>query len=308
MPEGAEVRRCADQLSQHLLNRTVIKLEAISGKLKKAGVKGLDAVTLPRTITKIFTKGKVIFIGFEGEDHWLISTLGMSGWWYPQVDLGEQMAYVSGKGLQKSADVVDQALKYARFKITLDDGSAMFYCDMRNFGNLYATDHDGRFEKEESLGPDLLTESARTLTWALVKAPGSVEIGTTLLNQKVIAGLGNIYRAETLYLAGISPHRTRSSLSLEEVERIVRFGQSILKNAYHTHGMMTYSLDEILLHTRGRLRDLMSEIKPPAGMALSVGKIRGLLVYSRGSDMFGNPVSRDALTGRTMWWVPAVQV
>ena len=73
----------------------------------------------------------------------------------------------------------------------------------------------------ETLGPDVLDDDFdRDEASRRVRAEGDREIGDTVLDQRVVAGLGNIFKSEALFLAGIDPRRAASSLPRAEVDRI----------------------------------------------------------------------------------------
>jgi formamidopyrimidine-DNA glycosylase len=107
--------------------------------------------------------------------------------------------------------------RYVRAVFSLDDGSELRFSDLRKFGGLWLVPDPslvvGRLGPEalDGLTPSLLRE----LT-ARRRAP----IKSLLLDQRALAGLGNIYADEALFAAGLHPQRPASSLSDSEVERL----------------------------------------------------------------------------------------
>ena len=297
MPEGPEVRRCAEQLSELILGKRVMEIRTVDGKLLRKHGRYLcnykeDSGPF---VDSVHTKGKAIFIKFG--DHVLISTLGMSGWWYPKLHhpwYKDQKAYVKGK-LVSAVDVIKSALTFAKLELVVEDQVAV-YTDMRNFGNISLVSHDEAKAYEASIGLDLLCEVSddvdleRALE-VLKRAPAGALIGGTLLDQAILSGLGNIYRAETLYIARINPFKLIRDLVDDELERIIWAAVNVLNIAYHTRGMMLYP--EVFL------RSMLSN---------AVDKdVRGHLVYGRKEDIFGHKIIKDKSNGRTIWWVPQVQ-
>ena len=105
----------------------------------------------------------------------------------------------------------------------------------------------------ERLGPDPLRRSPRTEVLFERLSRTSIPIGATLLDQSIIAGLGNIYRAEVLFLCGIDPRRPSNRLSHEEVEEIWEQSVRLLRIGVTTGSIITTDPAEIG-RTRGRMR------------------------------------------------------
>ena len=123
--------------------------------------------------------------------------------------------------------------RYVRAVLSLDDGSELRFSDLRKFGALWlVTDLSpvlGRLGPEplDGLTPSLLRE----LT-ARRRAP----IKSLLLDQRALAGLGNIYADEALFAAGLHPQRPASSLSDSEVERLHGAIRRVLTAALEDRG------------------------------------------------------------------------
>jgi formamidopyrimidine-DNA glycosylase len=112
----------------------------------------------------------------------------------------------------------------------------------------------------------------------------------------VIAGLGNIYRAETLFAAGISPLRLVSSLTDGDLLRISVCATTVLRIAYVNEGAMEYE---------GWFLSMYNPIL--RGKISTARRFSRSLVYGQSLDVMGNLIRRDVMAGRTMWWSPALQ-
>jgi formamidopyrimidine-DNA glycosylase len=123
--------------------------------------------------------------------------------------------------------------RYVRAVLSLDDGSELRFSDLRKFGALWLVPDPspvlGRLGPEplDGLTPSLLRE----LT-ARRRAP----IKSLLLDQRALAGLGNIYADEALFAAGLHPQRPASSLSDAEVERLHGAIRRVLTAALEDRG------------------------------------------------------------------------
>lgn len=300
-----------DMLHQTIAGKTLVKIETTSGKLHRLGIPGLDSFK-PAKVTEVYVAGKKMAIRLEGGGG-MTTTLGMSGWWYPAEGLvtseqRENLAYVNGKPV-KVDTVITQAYKYGRVNLwTEEDGLTAVYTDARNFGNMIFHKTDAELEMAYAdIGYDILNEgvleAARDivsfiLLWKDLLAKKSAAykrkpIGEVLLDQSFIAGLGNIYRAEVLYIAGINPKRSLASLSDREWQDIGVIAVNVLRIAYTTQGVMHYS--------GGFLRERFGYNLPDDYI------YEGHLCYGRSKDVKGLAMKAETVGGRTMWYCPERQ-
>lgn len=107
--------------------------------------------------------------------------------------------------------------RFVRFVATLDSGALLVFTDPRRFGTLDVVDDIGPFTAD--LGPEPL-DDAFTPAVLAARLKGNRPIKAALLDQEVIAGLGNIYADESLFLAQLPPQTPTSSLSSDEVDRL----------------------------------------------------------------------------------------
>lgn len=305
MPEGPEVRHNAELLSRLTLGRCISEIRPVSGKLQRNGVPGAAGFK-PSVVTSVKAHGKLIVIRFlDGSA--LTSTLGMSGWWYPSAEMAARLyatdkAYQQGKMVQAN-DVVQKALKHARVELVDDSGGGgggalAVFTDMRNFGNMEYHPLGLSDDKiAERIGLDLLNELPDklsnpehvkhlllTLKDQAPKRLLNMRMGDLALEQSFIAGLGNIYRAETFWLTGIDPHSKLRDLAAEDWLMFCEVGMSVLQIAYMTSGIMHYPA---------------AFIEGCTGQ--NSGPHRGHLAYGRLTDIFGRPIIRDSTFGRTLW-------
>jgi formamidopyrimidine-DNA glycosylase len=102
---------------------------------------------------------------------------------------------------------------------TIDDGSVVIFRDPRRFGGLCALRSTKELEDRWSaLGPDALAVTGRQLTRALGDSHRAIKAG--LLDQRAIAGVGNIYADESLFRAGIRPDRLCTKVAGREYSRL----------------------------------------------------------------------------------------
>ena len=215
MPEGPEVKRITEKISNYVLGEKILSIKVLSGRYVTHGPpQGFEQFSsrLPATIVDVNCKGKFIYVVFDnGFNMW--NTLGMSGGWSPVPK------------------------KHSRLKFDFDSGS-VYFNDMRNFGTLKFTQGKSSLdEKLQKLGPDMLSEDVssdlfRTCIWK----KSSKTVTQVIMDQSVISGVGNYLKSEALYLAGISPHRVVSSLTAAEIANLNSAIKSTIRSSYASGG------------------------------------------------------------------------
>jgi len=122
----------------------------------------------------------------------------------------------------------------ARFH--LDDGRTLFYDDIRRLGGLRLLDRSAWEREETRLGPEPLEPGYRAadLGHALGRTRGPVK--NALMDQRRVAGVGNIYASEALFRAGVDPRRPGRELTADEVKRLHRTVRRVLREALEKAG------------------------------------------------------------------------
>ncbi|HIE37919.1 MAG TPA: bifunctional DNA-formamidopyrimidine glycosylase/DNA-(apurinic or apyrimidinic site) lyase [Anaerolineae bacterium] len=159
-------------------------------------------------------RGKWLVIRLEGGDHLLIH-LGMSG---------RLVLEPEGVGEER----------YARVLLMLDDGRRVRFSDPRKFGRAVLTVDPE--EVLEGLGPEPLGEAFTPERLREMLAGRRARLKPLLLNQRFLAGLGNIYTDEALWRARVHPLRRSDTLSGEEVLRLHRAIREVLAEAIDRRG------------------------------------------------------------------------
>ena len=257
MPEGAECRIISERLSHLVGQRKLLSIAPVSGRYLKKDIPGILNFESARVVG-VGVRGKLIFWILRGEQ-FILSTLGMTGNW---------------------GDDPDE--KYVRVCFEFDEGPSVYFSDMRNFGTLKILHSKRTFiDKLNSVGPDLLNEDVDLDSFtAALDAHPHWSIARSLMDQSVVAGVGNYVKSESLYRAGLSPHRLVGSLSGEEMSKIHLATRDVLRLAYETK----------------------NDLDTPDTARLEI------LVYGKKHDPDGRPVLKEKTQdGRTTHWVPEVQ-
>jgi formamidopyrimidine-DNA glycosylase len=214
MPELPEVETTVRGLERVLKGRRIERIEARRADLRRALPHDLGQRLTGARVTGLGRRAKYGLIDTDRGDT-LVFHLGMSGHW--RIDPSE-------------------IGKHDHFVIETDDGRRAALNDARRFGSLdlVRSDELAKWPAFTSLGPEPLDIGARELKRRLAGRTAAIKL--LLLDQRIIAGLGNIYVCEALFRAGIHPTRAGGSVSLERLQRLVTAIQEVLAEAIAAGG------------------------------------------------------------------------
>ncbi|GAA1446804.1 Fpg/Nei family DNA glycosylase [Mycobacterium cookii] len=273
MPEGHTLRKLADDLAAAFAGRTV-RVSSPQGRFT-ADAEQLDGARL----LGADSAGKHLFVELEGER-------------FVHVHLGLIGTFAVHTGVEEVPDPVGQV----RLRLVAGEPGALSYADLRGAIVCDLIGPERRAEVLGRLGPDPLRPDADPdLAWRRIsRSPRA--IGDLLMDQKVLAGVGNVYRAEVLFRHRIHPLRPGSTL---------RVGQ---------WRAMWADLVELMAEgvRTGRIDTVRPEHTPEAmGRAPRRDDHGGeVYVYRRASMpclVCGSAVRTAELAGRNSFWCPRCQ-
>lgn len=272
-PEGPEVAKIADSLKQILLNK-ILLLVHISEKAKH---KGLDKLSLPLRMCKIYSHGKKILILLENGTI-IANELIMTGHWSKE------------------------RTKYTKFSLCFendDEKDSMYFNSIRNFSKTIVlfnkTDKYIYFSK---LGPDILKKNINFEKWVdrfrkmTKKRKGSKPylICDALLEQSIFCGIGNYLRADIMYDARICPYKSCQEMTDEEYERLRISAHKLIRRSYKSNGFTIQNYQDVD-GSFGTYRSLVYNQK----------------TCPRGHVVVKERFSSSKFPNRTVHWVPNIQ-
>jgi len=213
LPELPEVETIRRDLEPLLLGATITGVEIYwPGSIARPSAQEFEALIIGRTVLRLDRRGKYLIFVLSGDWN-LIIHLAMTG--HLLVDQGER-------------DRHTQAVFH------LEDGRNLLFVDMRKFGRLYLVEDIQ--EVVGQLGPEPLEAefTPQKFTHLLAKRRGALK--PLLLDQRFLAGLGNIYADESLFVAGLHPQRRADSLNQKEAKRLGRAIRLVLKEGLKDGG------------------------------------------------------------------------
>ena len=218
MPEMPEVETIARRLRQSVIGKRIEAVTLSGFALRKPIPASFPRKLQYRTIARIHRRGKYLVAELEPRAFWVIH-LGMSG----------RLLY---------SDSGSETEKHVHASVRFADSSVLHYRDHRRFGLMAAHEvsHLNQIPELATLGKDPLgTGFSADWFWPMLQKSRQ-EIKSFLLDQRKIAGLGNIYVCESLYRAKIHPGRRCHTLSRQEAADLRKKIRSVLRAAIRSGG------------------------------------------------------------------------
>lgn len=229
MPELPEVEITCRAIERAVIDRPIVSVNVYQPNLRWPVPDALGQTLTSQRFCQITRLGKMM-LWHLGSDWVLLWHLGMSGTW-------------------RIEDTAACRKKHDHIAIQFQDGPVALYHDPRRFG-FCALAKAGEWRKHRYLtkfGLDALDPSLTPEFWYKYLATGRSTVKAGLLDQSIIAGIGNIYANEILWHAKILPNRSRASLTFEEctnlhlatglvLQAALQAGGSSSRDFYHPDG------------------------------------------------------------------------
>ncbi|MGO8915433.1 MAG: bifunctional DNA-formamidopyrimidine glycosylase/DNA-(apurinic or apyrimidinic site) lyase [Stellaceae bacterium] len=220
MPELPEVETVRRGLALRLEGRRVARLTLNRADLRLPMPTDLRERVEGRRVMRLGRRAKYILVHLD-DGGVVIAHLGMSG-----------RLVLSAPGSHAPADPHDHVV------FTLEDGTELRFNDARRFGLLDYVSAAGleRHKFFAHLGPEPLGNAFNGPALAARLEGKATPIKAALLDQRVVAGLGNIYVSESLFQAGLSPKRLAGTVTGERAERLALAIRDVLERAIAAGG------------------------------------------------------------------------
>ncbi len=255
MPELPEVETIKLELNELIKGKIISSVEVNLAKEVKTPLAVFKRKVKGAKIKAVQRRAKMLLIEIvprgQQKSEWLVFHLKMTGQIIYQGKQGKlaggghPIGYGSVKnnfsesetgslGSARDKLLANLPNKYSHVIFNLDDGSHIFFNDTRQFGWVKLVNEQELKKMEEKLGPEPLEINWREFS-ALIK-DRKTAIKPLLMEQKVLAGVGNIYAQEACWCAKISPLRKADSLSEQEIKELFDCLKKILRLAIEKRG------------------------------------------------------------------------
>ncbi len=258
MPELPEVQTIANQFHPDVKGRRVVSFQSYWPKQCQPAYTSLQRLLKGARFLALGRRGKQLKFSMEGGAALFIH-LRMSG--------------------RLSWEPPEKERSHVRAVWKLDNGRILHFIDARKFGRIRYETEPERYEA--TLGLEPLSPQFTAKRLLALFAGRRRKLKPLLLDQSLIAGLGNIYTDESLFRAGLHPERLAISLTAEETARLVRSIRSVLREGIRHNGT---SLDWI--YPGGKMQDFL-RVYGREGEPCPVCKqpIERLVVMQRGTHV-----------------------
>ena len=211
MPELPEVQTVVTTLAPRVLGRRIEKVVHVRGDMVSPDKFDLTAALAGRRIADLTRRGKrIVFHLSDGQTFFV--HLGMTG--------------------RLSVVTADAAIEpHTHLRLDVGDGKELRFRDPRRFGEIRWLGAD---LGDHKMGPEPLTMRPADLAARLRKTKRAIK--NALMDQSVVAGLGNIYVDESLFDAGIHPLKLANRLTTEQVTSLTKSIKKVLRRAIRHRG------------------------------------------------------------------------
>lgn len=244
MPELPEVETIRRDLNKKIINKPIIDI-LVSAKARVfPNRKKFVELLKNNKIIKTDRVGKLLILVLK-DKLFLLIHLKMTGqlifqWKLPPplslpLGQGEKIEMIGGGHSDKE---IPQILPDRFTRVVLDFGSSgkLFFNDMRRFGYMKIVNADDLKREKTKYGIEPLQPNFTLENFKKVLQNKKTSIKAVLLNQKFIAGVGNIYADESCFLAGVRPDKKASNLTLVETKKLYKAVEKVIKKSIEERG------------------------------------------------------------------------
>ena len=243
MPELPEVETTRRGLATLIAGKRITGVIQRRDRLRADLPANLAAVLSGRTVTGIGRRAKYLLLNLNDGARLLVH-LGMSGRFH-----------------ERESPPGKEYGKHDHFALQFADGTEIVFNDARRFGQIDWLPPGKSCKALDLLGPEPLDETFTGQALHKILARRKTPVKTALMDQRLVAGVGNIYASEALFRAGIAPERPAGKVTLAEAKRLapaiqqvledsIAAGGSSLKDFVNAHGKIGFFQDRFAVYGR----------------------------------------------------------
>lgn len=219
MPELPEAETIVRDLRARIAGAVITKTSVKHADILHPGLtaSALDRRLRGRTVHDVTRRGKKVVLELDGSLRLVIS-LGMTG-----------------RVLTSDAPRADE-MRHVAARFALADGRAILFDDSRRFGEIGLHDEESWAVRDAAIGVEPLSDAFTADTLHALTRTSITPIRNWLLDQRRVAGVGNIYAVEALYRAGIRPTRRAKTLTRRETAALRETLRAVLQESIDARG------------------------------------------------------------------------
>jgi len=242
MPELPEVETIKNDLSEAILNKQIVGFKVIKKNILRKTPSYFQGKLISNKFVEINRRGKLIYFSLAKENLFLLVHLKMTGQFiYCNKDKFIAGGHANSKKEEEQISKGDlsglcQKGKYTRLIFEFSDKSKLFFNDLRLFAYLDLVNQKELGRVLDRFGIEPLTSGFKFKDFFNILQNRRTTIKAVLLNQQLIAGIGNIYADESLFASGIMPDRAANKIIRVEARKLFLEIEKILKKSIKYRG------------------------------------------------------------------------
>jgi len=281
VPELPEVETLVRGLTPLLPGSRIERTRVLHDDILRQPPRAFRDAVRHRTVTAVQRRAKNIVMPLDEGVAYLVVNLGMTGALFPQ-----RFEREDGSVPERSA----RKPTHPAIRFHLNGGRALVYHDIRRFGTVEVLDPETWAERSERIGPEPLSDGYRAEDLHEGLSASRSPVRNWLLDQRRIAGVGNIYASEACFRAGVHPARPAREVKRGEARKMHRGLRDVLSQAIE-HGGTT-----------------LQDYRNADGRPGLFGTL--LCVYGREGEPCvecGTPIERIVIGNRSAFYCPECQ-
>lgn len=253
MPELPEVETVRLQLLHKITGKTIKKVDILHPKTTSSNPDFAERLA-NKTFSHIDRIGKLLIFQFKNNnDLFMLAHLKMTGQFFYQ----NKNEIFGGGHSATDKDYKDLPNKHTRTAFYFADNSALFFNDMRLFGYLKLADKATMLEAKAKFGPEPIAKDFDYQPFFEKLKNRHISIKALLLDQSIIAGLGNIYVDEALFAAKVRPDRPAFTITADEARLITKESGKVMRKSIKIGG----TTFQHFLDTKGETGNFTQHLK-----------------------------------------------
>jgi formamidopyrimidine-DNA glycosylase len=247
VPELPEVESVRRRIAPRMVHSRITAVDLRRPDLRRPFPRRFADRLTGQTVTALDRRAKYLVASLSSGET-LLMHLGMSGWFHVVLEKPR------GRGVRRTS----RQDRHDHVVFHMSSGAAIVFNDPRRFGmmDLVAAGELRRHPVLSKLGPEPLSDDFDAVTLARACRGKKTSLKSALLDQRVVAGLGNIYASEALHVSGLSPRRPASILATpsgaprDAARRLVAAIKRVLEDAIARLSKRTYREAPFLVYGR----------------------------------------------------------
>lgn len=231
MPELPEVETIRRDLQATILNEKIVKF-SVKTKSQFKGKDNIEDYLIGKSFEEIDRIGKLLIFKVSKSEKYILCHLRMTG----QLIHKHKQKISDRKGYSATNTNTQHPNKHTHIEIKFGNGDALFFNDIRKFGYMQLVTFEELKAVKGKFGIEPLTKNFTPENFYKITKNRTINVKSFLLNQNLIAGVGNIYADEICFLSGLKPDTKMDKINKNRLDLIFKSCQEVIAKAIQERG------------------------------------------------------------------------